>query len=156
MHIRKGIAMEKMKLLLVDDEMRFLTTTQKLLKKHGYDALIASSGPEALEMLEKNIIHVVVLDVKMPGMDGIQTLREIKSRFPLVEVVMLTGHATVESAVDGLKSGATDYLMKPTSMEELIQKAEGAFLRWKLMEDKIQQATGGRYRTPEDAAKEDG
>ncbi len=133
--------MAQMKLMLVDDEERFLTTTQKLLNKKGYEVSIASSGIEALEILEKKIIHVVVLDVKMPGMDGIETLKEIKSRFPLVEVIMLTGHATVESAVDGLKSGASDYLMKPTGLDELIQKAEEAFGKWQRMEEKIRLAT---------------
>lgn len=137
--------MEQMKMMLVDDEERFLATTQKLLSKKGYDVLTAASGLEALEILEKKIIHVVILDVKMPGMDGIQTLKEIKSRFPLVEVIMLTGHATVESAVDGLKSGATDYLMKPTGLDELIQKAEEAFEKWKRMEEKIRLATSKKY-----------
>lgn len=105
--------MEKMKILLVDDEERFLQTTKKLLEKKGIDAMTATSGEAALDMLDTSIVHVVILDVKMPGMDGIETLRLIKSRHPLVEVIMLTGHATVESAVDGLKSGATDYVMKP-------------------------------------------
>jgi len=146
--------MEQMKLMLVDDEERFLTTTQKLLNKKGYDVLTASSGLEALEILEKKIIHVVVLDVKMPGMDGIETLKEIKSRFPLVEVIMLTGHATVESAVDGLKSGATDYLMKPTGLDELIQKAEEAFEKWKRMEEKIRLATSKKYmKSPREIIK---
>ena len=146
--------MEQMKLMLVDDEERFLTTTQKLLNKKGYDVLTAPSGLEALEILEKKIIHVVVLDVKMPGMDGIETLKQIKSRFPLVEVIMLTGHATVESAVDGLKSGATDYLMKPTGLDELIQKAEEAFEKWKRMEEKIRLATSKKYmKSPREIIK---
>ena len=110
--------MEKMKILLVDDEERFLATTQKLLTKKGFDAATASSGAEALEKLKHKNIHVVFLDVKMPGMDGNETLKELKARFPLVEVIMLTGHATVESAISGLKSGASDYLMKPAGIEE--------------------------------------
>ncbi|AQV00929.2 response regulator [Desulfococcus multivorans] len=142
-------------MMLVDDEERFLTTTQKLLNKKGYDVQIASSGQEALEILERKIIHVVILDVKMPGMDGIETLKQIKSRFPLVEVIMLTGHATVESAVDGLKSGATDYLMKPTGLEELIRKAEEAFEKWKRMEEKIRLATSKKYmKSPREILKE--
>ena len=121
--------MEKMKIMLVDDEERFLSTTRKLLEKKGYDVITALSGPEALEKLRSHVIHVVILDVKMPGMDGIATLKEIKWRFPMTEVIMLTGHATVESAIDGLKSRATDYLMKPIGEEDLIQKAEEAFKR---------------------------
>jgi DNA-binding NtrC family response regulator len=135
-----GVNMEKMTIMLVDDEERFVSTTKKLLSRKGIDLLTALSGIEALEKLSSQIIHVVILDVKMPGMDGMATLREIKRRFPLVEVIMLTGHATVESAVDGLKSGATDYLMKPANIEELLEKAEEAFERRKRLEEKIRVA----------------
>jgi DNA-binding NtrC family response regulator len=132
--------MEKMKLMLVDDEERFLTTTQKLLIKKGIDVVTAASGTEALEVLNHTNIHVVILDVKMPGMDGNETLKEIKNRFPLVEVIMLTGHATVESAIDGLKSGATDYLMKPTGIDELIDRTREAFEKRQRLEEKIRLA----------------
>ena len=132
--------MEKMKMMLVDDEERFLSTTQKLLAKKGYDALTASSGSEALENLRYHNIHVVILDVKMPGMDGMATLTEIKRQFPLVEVIMLTGHGTIETAIDGLKSGATDYLMKPADIDEIIQKAEEAFHKRQGLEEKIRVA----------------
>ena len=111
--------MEKMKMMLVDDEERFLSTTKKILSKKGIEVLTAMSGAEALEKLRSQNIHVVILDVKMPGMDGIETLKQIKRQFPLIEVIMLTGHATVESAVDGLKSGAADYLMKPIDIGEI-------------------------------------
>lgn len=147
--------MEKMKIMLVDDELRFLTTTQKLLSKKGIDALTASSGTEAIEKLKTQIIHVVILDVKMPGMDGIATLKEIKREFPLVEVIMLTGHATVESAVDGLKSGATDYLMKPADIEDLIRKAEEAFNKRQILEEKIRMAQARKFmKSPREILKE--
>ncbi len=132
--------MEEMRLMLVDDEKRFLSTTAKLMKKMGVDAVTASSGPEALEKLRGETIHVVILDVKMPGMDGIATLKEIKRRYPMVEVIMLTGHATVESAVEGLQNGATDYLMKPADLADLLQKAEAAFRRRQDIEGKIRVA----------------
>ena len=132
--------MEAMKLMLVDDEERFLSTTQKLLTKKGFDVVTATSGTEALETLKHKHIHVVILDVKMPGMDGNQTLKEIKANFPMVEVIMLTGHATVESAIDGLKSGATDYLMKPADIDELIEKATEAFEKRQRLEEKIRMA----------------
>lgn len=132
--------MKRMKMMLVDDEERFLQTTQKLLSKMGYDAITATSGQGCLDMLLRHNIHVVILDVKMPGMDGVETLKQIKQRYPLVEVIMLTGHATVESAVDGLKSGATDYLMKPTGIEELVSKAEEAFAKRLTIEGKMEQA----------------
>ncbi|MBL0732268.1 MAG: response regulator [Desulfosarcina sp.] len=130
----------EMKMMLVDDEERFLSTTQKLLSKKGYDVLTAASGGEALEKLRTGNVHVVILDVKMPGMDGIATLREIKRQFPTVEVIMLTGHATVESAIEGLKTGATDYLMKPADIDEIIQKAEEAFIKRQNLEEKIRVA----------------
>jgi len=132
--------MEKMKMLLVDDEERFLSTTKKLLSRKGYDVLTASSGVEALEILRTHNIHVVILDVKMPGMDGIETLKAIKRTYPLVEVIMLTGHGTIDSAVEGLKSGATDYLTKPADVQDLIEKAEEAFGKRQVLEDKIRVA----------------
>ena len=137
--------MEKMKMMLVDDEERFLSTTKKLISRKGYEIITASSGAEALEELGSSNIHVVVLDVKMPGMDGMETLKAIKKKYPLVEVIMLTGHGTVESAVDGLKSGATDYLMKPTDVNELIKKAEEAFEKRQRLEEKIRMAQSRLY-----------
>jgi DNA-binding NtrC family response regulator len=132
--------METIQLMLVDDEERFLTTTRKLLLKKGLEVLTATSGQEALETLAAHHVDVVILDVKMPGMDGMETLKEIKRRFPLVEVIMLTGHATVESAVEGLKSGATDYLMKPAEIDELIAKAGEAYERKQRLQEKIRVA----------------
>ncbi len=132
--------MEKMKMMLVDDEERFLATTRKLLEKKGYDVLTATSGAEGLELLRTNRVHVVILDVKMPGMDGVATLREIKRQFPMVEVIMLTGHATVDSAVEGMKSGAVDYLMKPADLEEIVAKATDAFKRRTDVEERIRVA----------------
>jgi DNA-binding NtrC family response regulator len=132
--------MKKMKIMLVDDEERFLRTTQKLLVQKGIEVATATNGAAALEILSKTGIHVVILDVKMPGMDGIETLKEIKTQFPLVEVIMLTGHATAESAIDGMKSGAFDFLMKPTGIDELIDKATAAFKRRQDTEEKIRLA----------------
>lgn len=132
--------MEKMRMMLVDDEERFLSTTKKLLAKKGYDVLTALSGAEALEILRTRNIHVVILDVKMPGMDGNAALKEIKRQFPLTEVIMLTGHATMESAIDGLKAGAVDYLMKPSDINEIIKKAEEAFGKRQGIEEKIRVA----------------
>lgn len=135
--------MEKMKIMLVDDEERFLLTTSKLMEKLGFAVLTAASGDQCLKLLEKQSVHVVILDVKMPGMDGIETLKNIKRLYPLIEVIMLTGHATAESAVDGLKSGATDYLTKPISVDDLIAKADGAFARRQVIEQKIRSARDG-------------
>ncbi|MFH1885392.1 MAG: response regulator [Pseudomonadota bacterium] len=147
--------MQDMKLMLVDDEARFLETTKKTLLKKNVDVITAESGEAALEILDAREVHVVILDVKMPGMDGIETLRQIKARHPLVEVIMLTGHATVESAVDGLKCGATDYVMKPADIEVLIQKARAAYAKRLAMEEKISMAKARSYvKSPRQILKE--
>jgi len=138
--------MKKMRMMIVDDEERFLSTMKKLLAKKGYDVVLVpvdKKGPPlrpALEIMSVQNIHVVILDVKMPSMDGNETLREIKKRFPLSEVIMLTGHATMESAVEGLKSGAIDYLMKPADLDDIIKKAEDAFEKIQGLEEKIRVA----------------
>jgi DNA-binding NtrC family response regulator len=129
--------MSSVSVLLVDDEEKFVTSNAKLLNKRGYDILTALDGYEALKILETHNVHVAVLDVKMPGMDGISLLKETKKRFPLVEVVMLTGHATFETAVSGLKIGASDYLMKPCQISELMQKINEAYEKRKLNEEKL-------------------
>lgn len=129
-----------MQLMLVDDEKRFLSTTSKLLAQKGLKVFTANSGEDALEILKQVNIPVVILDVKMPGMDGIATLKEIKRRFPLIEVIMLTGHGTMESAVEGLKSGATDYLSKPVDIDVLVSKAKEAFEKRRRLEEKIHMA----------------
>jgi DNA-binding NtrC family response regulator len=114
-------------IMLVDDEVSFVETTAKRLAKRNIKTVSAFSGEEGLETLKTNQnLDVIVLDVKMPGMGGIETLKKIKEEFPLIEVIMLTGHATVDSAIDGIKLGAYDYLMKPCDIEELIGKVEGA------------------------------
>lgn len=137
---------KKMNMLLVDDEARFLETTRTLLEKKGYAVETAESGAEALDKMLTSKIHVVILDMKMPGMDGIETLKEIKARSPLTEVIILTGHGTVETAVTGLKSGAFDYLTKPIDVDDLIKKAQEAFKRRLLAEEKIRVAQSRTLR----------
>ena len=131
--------MEKINVLLVDDEADFVSTMAKRLAKRGVNPLKAESGETALNILREKSIDVVVLDVKMPGMDGVETLREIKRLNPLVEVIMLTGHASVEVAIQGMEMGAFDYLMKPTEIDELCYKLEDAFRKKSLHEQKIKQ-----------------
>jgi DNA-binding NtrC family response regulator len=127
--------------ILVDDEAAFVDTMLKRLGKRNLKVIPAYSGLEALETLEKNQnIDVVILDVKMPGMDGIETLGKIKKAYPLIEVVMLTAHATVESAIEGMKRGAYDYLMKPCDIDQLIAKVEEATQKKKEHEEKIREA----------------
>lgn len=129
--------METMKVLLVDDEAQYTATMQKRLSARGLEVKTAQSGEECLEMLDVYSADVVVLDVKMPGMDGIEALQEIKARHPLVEVIMLSGHASMEAAVEGMKLGAFHYLMKPADLNELMYKLEDAFSRKNMQERKI-------------------
>jgi len=128
--------MDEMRIMLVDDEEGFLSTTKNVLERKGINVTTAMSGSEALEKLTQEKIDVVILDVKMPGMDGVSALKAIKSRYSSVEVIMLTGHGTVESALDGLRSGASDYLTKPIDIDELVAKAEEAFARRKYLEER--------------------
>ena len=120
---------EKISLLIVDDEERFLSTTQKLLEKKGIRTFTANSGNAGYEVLESHPVDVVVLDVKMPGMSGMGVLKRIRKDFPEVEVIMLTGHATVQTAVGGIKYGAFDYLMKPCDIDVLEAKIREAYAK---------------------------
>jgi DNA-binding NtrC family response regulator len=129
--------------LVVDDEVQFVETLIKRLDKRGVRVRPAHSGQEALDALDDGgakKTDVVVLDVKMPGMDGLETLAAIKERHPLIEVVMLTGHATVESAIDGMKRGAYDYLMKPCDFDQLMTKITEATEKKRRHEEKILEA----------------
>lgn len=130
--------MTEMKLLLVDDESDFRNTLLKRMKRRDVNVNGVDSGEAALTWMEAHAVDVVILDVRMPGMDGIQTLQAIKSRHPLTEVIMLTGHASMEVAIEGMEMGAFDYLMKPMDMDELLYKAEDAFKKKRIHEDKIQ------------------
>lgn len=130
------------KLLFVDDETAFLAAMKRRLEKRGFDVTTCASGMEALDYLQdhNNSIEVVVLDVKMPGMDGIEALGEIKRKYPMIEVIMLTGHATVSSAIEGMKRGAFDYLMKPADIDAFTAKIEEAAGKRRRQEQKIVEA----------------
>ena len=108
--------------LLIDDEERFLKTTKALLDKEECNVYTSIDGWKGISVLKEKQIDVVILDVKMPGIDGIEVLHRIRADYPLVEVVMLTGHATMETAIEGLKLGAFDYLTKPCDVPVLKQK----------------------------------
>lgn len=118
---------EGMKLLLVDDEERFRTTLAKRLEEKGIDVTTLGSGVLALRYILEHPVDVIVLDIKMPELDGIETLREIKKINPGIEVILLTGHASIDSAVVGMRLGAYDYLMKPCELETLLKKVTGAY-----------------------------
>ena len=133
--------MSGIKVLLVDDEADFLDTLVKRMKKRAVEACGVGSGEEALDHLNQSQIDVVVLDVRMRGMDGIETLKEVKRRYPLVEVIMLTGHASMEVAIEGMEIGAFDYLMKPIDIDDLLYKIEDAYKKKSIQETKIKRAS---------------
>jgi len=117
----------KIKLLLVDDEKDFIESLAERLELREFDVKTALNGDDAVNLINKNGFDVIVLDVKMPGKSGIETLKEIKNIDQLSQVIMLTGHATVESAIQGMKLGAYDYIMKPTVTEDLIELIKKAY-----------------------------
>lgn len=131
--------MKDLRVLMVDDEPDLLETLVKRLKRRGIATTGIDSGIKALALLEKEHFDVVILDVRMPSMDGIETLKEMKKKWPLMEVIMLTGHGSVESGVQGMQYGAFDYVMKPADIDELIEKLREAYLRKGLHEKKIQE-----------------
>ncbi|MBW1689017.1 MAG: response regulator [Deltaproteobacteria bacterium] len=134
--------MNPCRVLLVDDEVEFVQTVARRLERNKLSVQAVHSGDDALRHLAGNPTDVVVLDVKMPGMDGIEALRRIKTLQPLVEVIMLTGHASVEAAIDGMELGAFDYLMKPVEFEELLYKIQDAHGKKSLQEAKIRSLKG--------------
>ena len=121
--------MEKFKVLIVDDESDFREIIVKRLRARDIDVSGVESGYLALEALDSLNPDVIILDVKMPGLDGIETLREIKKKKPLTEVIMLTGQASVDSGIQGMQLGAFDYLIKPIALDELLEKVRQAYER---------------------------
>ena len=134
--------MSDFRVLFVDDEADFRETLIKRMQKRNLEASGARSGEEALAWLQQNPADVVVLDVRMPGMDGIQTLRAIKRDHPLLEVILLTGHANLEIAKEGMQLGAFDYLMKPIDLDELLYKLEDAYQKKSIQQHKIKNIEG--------------
>ncbi len=119
--------MDEFKVLIVDDEDDFRETIVKRLKSRKIVAEGAEDGKKALELINNNVFDVIVLDVKMPGMDGIETLRHIKAKNPQIEVIMLTGHASVDFGIKGMQLGAFDYVMKPAPLHDLLDKIRQAY-----------------------------
>lgn len=128
------------KVLLVDDEKEFTELLSERLEVRGFRTRVANDGDEAISKLKEESADVVLLDVMMPGKSGIETLKEIKQLWPLVEVIMLTGHGTVETAIEGMKVGAYDYLLKPTGTEDLSEKIKNSYQRKAEHEERIRQA----------------
>jgi two-component system, OmpR family, response regulator len=121
-----------MKVLIIDDERDFIETMEKRFRFRKIPVTAALSGAAALEILSREEFDVAILDVRMPGMDGLDTLKEIKKRYPLMEVIMLTGHGSIESGTRGMSLGAYDYVLKPVDFSELLDKVEKAGERKRL------------------------
>ena len=146
----------KTRVLIVDDEKEFVQVLSKRLLIRDYDVTASLSGEDAIEKVKAYNFDVVILDVAMPGMDGIETLHEIKGIKPLIEVIMLTGHASVETAIEGMKLGALDYLKKPCETEDLVAKINKAYERKTEHEERIREARVKEIMSsPRAALKED-
>ena len=118
---------KQINVLFIDDETAFIDVLIKRLEKRSICGLGADSGEAGIALLDNVQVDIVVLDVCMPGMDGILTLQTIKKRWPFIEVLMLTGHACMNTAKQGMDAGAFDYLMKPIDIDELLFKLEDAY-----------------------------
>jgi two-component system, OmpR family, response regulator len=126
--------MRKPRVLLVDDDVPFTRNLVWLLSRRGYEVSAVNDGTSAIQIVEQQEFDVVVLDRKKPGIDGIATLKELKKKRPDVEVVILTGAASVDSALDGIELGAYDYITKPIQFSDLEEKISQAFERKLLRE----------------------
>lgn len=118
--------MKDTKILLVDDEVIFTKNMSRLLESRGYHVTAVNSGDEAIKALDQDRYDVMVLDMKMPGMDGITTLKEVKKLQLFTETLILTGHGAIDTALEAIKLGAYDYLTKPCEVDELVEKIEDA------------------------------
>ena len=132
--------LQDLKLLLVDDEERFRTTLTKRMLEKKLDVTSLGSGIEALKFIEGNPVDVIVLDIKMPDLDGIETLEEIKKIKPGIEVILLTGHGTIDTAIEGMRLGAYDYLLKPCELEDLLEKINGAYAVKNARDERLRKA----------------
>ena len=131
--------MRKPRLLIVDDEIPFTTNLLKLLSRKGYEVSAVNDGYSALRIIEEQEFDVVILDQKMPGLDGVTTLKELKKKRPHLEVIMLTGHGSIESGVQGLQLGAFNYVMKPITFPELLEQIVHAYERKVIEEERSQE-----------------
>lgn len=118
--------MSSTRVLIVDDEAEYVEVLSERLSLRGYETLGAASGEEALRLAAENPVDIVLLDVMMPGLGGIETLVQLKARNPGIAVIMLSGHADVNTAIQGMELGAYDYLVKPVTLDELLYKIEDA------------------------------
>ncbi len=130
--------MKKARVLIVDDEEAFANNIAKLISKRGYDIKAVYNGQSAIEALDEMDFDVIILDLKMPGLDGLATLKIIKGKKPGVEVIILTGHGSMDSGIDGIQLGAFDFIMKPVRFDDLYEKIRQAYQRKCVYEENAQ------------------
>jgi len=135
------------RVLLVDDEKEFVNTLAERLRIKDIDISVAFSGEDALGQLDEFNFDVVILDVNMPGISGIDTLKEIKKKNPITEVLMLTGQGTIDTAIEGMKQGAFDFLIKPCELDKLMEKIKNAYERKSDQDEKIKKALADKLST---------
>jgi two-component system, OmpR family, response regulator len=128
--------MRMARILLVDDEVTFTSNMSRILSRRGYDVTAVNDGESAIKTIESEEYDVAILDLKMPGMDGMATLKLMKMKRPLLEVIILTGHGSVESGIQGMHLGAFDYATKPIQIAELQEKINEALERKFIREGK--------------------
>ena len=116
--------MKKLNILLVDDEADFVQTLAERLELRGLDVRVACDGESAIDQIEKDLPDVVVLDVMMPGLGGLEVLKQIKTQYTGIPVILLTGRGSTADGIEGMRLGASDYLMKPIDIDELIKKID--------------------------------
>ena len=124
------------KVLLVDDEVDFLEIMEERLSARGVDVVTSESAEDALKRIDTGIFDVVILDLQMPGMNGLEVLKRIKERHPEIQVILLTGHATVEKGVEAIRLGAIDFVEKPANLEVLKEKISKAHKKKMLIVEK--------------------
>lgn len=117
---------EKTHVLLVDDEEEVTALLQRRLQKRGFDCMFANCGEAALDLVRQHTFDVLIMDVKMPGMGGLTALGHVHHEFPQLPVILLSGHADMQAAVEAMQAGAFGYLMKPVDFDDLLFKIEDA------------------------------
>ena len=122
---------EHIRVLIADDEIEFISTLGARLKLRAFETTTVSSGMAALKAIEKDPPDVLLLDLKMPDLNGLEVLAKVKEDFPSIEVIILTGHGSFEAGKEGMDQGAFDYIMKPVDLSQLITKIEEAYLKGK-------------------------
>lgn len=135
------------RVLLVDDEKEFVDALAERLKIRNVYVSAVFSGEEALNQLDEFNFDVVILDVSMPGLSGIETLKKIKKKKPITEVLMLTGQGTIDTAIEGMKQGAFDFLLKPCEIDKLMEKIKSAYERKSEHDEKIKKALADKLST---------